>query len=214
MPGSLLAIGLGLLLTSGTTPAQSTSTASAPAHPSGDLVLPDSMLGNQVAPMLLLTRPEVRADLGLSAEQAESARKTLAALRAQAQSIRGQGSDSSAVSRRRLIDEAQTRWLHENLNDEQSSRLGQIDLQWQGPWALSRTLAAEMLGLSDEQSSRIRRLLSESPTAAETIDRVIGVLTPTQRDRWRSLLGRPVAFTRPNVDPNVGRVSAPARPSR
>ncbi|MFO0958018.1 MAG: hypothetical protein U0800_11415 [Isosphaeraceae bacterium] len=196
-----LAIGLTLSIGSGPILAQS------PAVSPEEIVLPDAMLGNQVAPMLLLTRPEVRSELGLSTEQTESARKTLADLRAQAQAIRGKGNESAAIARRRLIDEAQTRWLRDNLNSEQALRLGQIDLQWQGPWALSRTLSAEMLGLSEEQATRIRRLLSEAPTAPETIDRVIAVLTPTQLERWRSLLGKPVAFSKAKADPGLGRVS-------
>lgn len=216
MVAGLLAVGLGLSLAVGLGSASSAQSPS-PAGPSGDLILPDSMLGNQVAPMLLLTRPEVRAELGLTAEQAESARKTLASLRAQAQSIRGQGNDPAAIARRRAIDEVQTRWLQDNLDPEQTLRLGQVDLQWQGPWALSRSLAAEMLGLSDEQANKVRRLLADAPTASTTIDRVIDVLTPAQRERWKNLLGKPVAFSKPaaapSTDREVGQASTNSRPA-
>ena len=42
--------------------------------------LPDSRLGVRTAPLLLLSRPDVRADLGLNSEQTLSAQRTITAL--------------------------------------------------------------------------------------------------------------------------------------
>ncbi len=181
-----------------------------------DKVLPDEMLGAQVAPMLLLSRPEVRAELGLTAEQTESARQTLADLREQAKALKGKGNAPEVVAARRAIDQAQERWLSASLSTEQSARLVQIALQWQGLTALVRPVAVEMLGLSDEQVGKLRKALTEPPTANNErawAERVLAVLSVEQRARWKSVLGKPVPFiaatTRP--DPNVKKASNPGK---
>lgn len=179
-----------------------------------DVVLPDAMLGAQVAPMLLLSRPEVQADLGLTAEQAESARQTLADLRAQALALKGRGDGPEVVAARRAIDEAQVRWLSATLSPDQRTRLSQIGLQWQGLNALTRPLAVEFLGLSEDQVAKLRRALATPP--APNLERswaesVLAVLSADQRARWKNVLGTPVAFlaSAKRPDPAVRRASNP-----
>ena len=123
------------------------------------------MRGVRVAPMLLLSRPDVRADLGLTADQVASASRVLDEIRSRARSIRGQGDTPEVVARRREIDEIQWRWLAEGLSDEQRARLSQIDLQWEGATALTRPSVAERLGLSDSQSAALRRAVAEKARA-------------------------------------------------
>src|SRR5436305_327221 len=80
-----------------------------------DPPLPETRLGTPTAPILLLTRPDVRADLGLSKEQADSAQHVATELYLRAAELKGKP-DSLAIPGRRAIDEAQRAWLEENLS--------------------------------------------------------------------------------------------------
>jgi hypothetical protein len=169
----------------------------APAARSDDIILPDSMLGAQVAPLLLLTRVEVRSELGLTDEQWESARQTIAELHEQAKALMGRGNGPDVIARRRVIDDAGMRWISATLSSEQRSRLGQIDLQWQGLGALVRPMAVELLGLNEEQVGKVRKALAEPPKGPPDrawAERVLAVLTADQRAHWKSVLGKPVPF--------------------
>ena len=105
------------------------------------------------------------------------------------------------VTQRLAIDEAQRRWLTGELSAAQQGRLIQIDLQWEGPAALAtRPRLAEELALSPEQIRTLRTILAEHRQAADQpggerrlTERVLMVLKPEQRDRWKVLLGRPFA---------------------
>jgi hypothetical protein len=164
--------------------------------------LPDSRLGVRTAPLLLLSRPDVRDDLGLSSEQALSAERTITELYVQAAALRGQP-DDSALAARRAIDEAQRRWLQAQLTPEQQVRLAQVDLQWEGPSALmTRPVIAETLGLSDEQRktlaaaiARRNHLRAEGKGRPEDerqlAEQTLTTLSAEQRQRWRAMLGRP-----------------------
>lgn len=172
----------------------------------GEWVLPDSGLGVRTAPILLLSRADVQADLGLSTEQILSAQRAIRDLRSRASALKGLP-DAEAIAARRAIDEAQQRWLEQQLNDDQRARLLQVDLQWEGPAAvITRPWLAEHLGLSDDQ----RRALSQAvarrdsmrvaPTADTPTDapderplarEVLATLNAEQQQAWKALLGQP-----------------------
>src|SRR4051794_11395527 len=76
----------------------------------GDSSLPDSRHGVRTAPLLLLTRPDVRADLRLDASQTGAAEEAIRGLYAKAQAIKGM-KDEKAVAARRAIDLEQQKWL-------------------------------------------------------------------------------------------------------
>lgn len=166
-----------------------------------DPALPDSRLGVRTAQILLLTRADVQADVGLAVEQRAALRQKVGELHGRALALRGK-SGAEAGAERRSIDLEQDAWLSEHLNDEQRRRLREIDLQWEGPGCLvSRTWVSAELGLDAGQQSRIRAVLGEAPRArALTIEqrsaRVLAELTPEQQARWRALLGRPFALVR------------------
>jgi hypothetical protein len=164
--------------------------------------LPDSRLGVRTAPLLLLSRPDVRDDLGLSSEQTHSAERAITELYVRAMALRGQ-SDDSALAARRAIDEAQRRWLQTQLTPEQQARLAQIDLQWEGPSALmTRPVVAETLGLSNEQRQALSAAIArrnhlraqgkgQPQDERQLAEQTLATLSAEQRQRWRAMLGRP-----------------------
>ena len=97
--------------------------------------LPEARLGVRTAPILLLSRPEVRSDLRLSQSQAVDVERVITDLYSKAAELKGK-KGQEAVAARRIIDDAQQQWLSSNLTPEQIERLAQIDLQWEGPPAL------------------------------------------------------------------------------
>lgn len=171
-----------------------------------DWVLPDSGLGMRTAPLLLLTRPEIRADLALDAAHTASVQKTVAELRAKAASLRNQASGPGLIAARREIDLAMQRWLETELNDTQRSRLAQLDLQWEGPAALvSRPVVGETLAITPAQKRSLLTILQTHAKAGPEGDprwgeRALAVLTPDQAHRWKAMLGRPLQIQRATAD--------------
>ncbi len=176
---------------------------SSPSQGAEDWVLPDSALGSRTAPLLLLSRPEIRADLALEGSQIEAAGLAIRDLRGRAASLRGPDS-SQILEARKQLDDAQRRWLEEHLSPTQRTRLGQIDLQWEGPGALvNRPILAESLGLTAVQVQSLKASLndrnlsrSSAKTAGEAerlfAERTLATLTEAQRTRWKTLLGPPL----------------------
>jgi hypothetical protein len=156
--------------------------------------------------LLLLSRPEIQADLKLTPEQAAAADAIIVDLHRRAEGLRGRGDGQDAAASRRSIDEAQQRWLAATLSEEQQSRLLQIDLQWEGPSALvSRPSVIETVGLDAKQVAALKaRLVAalRSPDAPrdplarahQQLQHAREVLTEDQQARWLSLLGRPLTF--------------------
>ncbi len=164
-------------------------------------ILPDSRLGVRTAPILLLTRPDVQTDLKLSTEQIHSSRRVIDGLYDQASALKGKP-DGEVIAARRMIDEAQQRWLESQLTDPQRARLLQLDLQWEGPSAVvSRSWVTNWIGLSPEQRQTIiDAVRSHHSASAEgglsaqekaLTEQVLAILNTEQRERWRGLLGQP-----------------------
>lgn len=162
--------------------------------------LSSDRLGTRTAPLLLLTRSDVRSDLRLSAEQAALADQAIQDLYRRAESIRGQGNTPQIVAARRAIDDAQRDWIGVNLSVEQQARLVQIDLQWEGPAALvTRGSLSETLTLSPEQVRSLRTALEERRAEGTSrpdserrfAEKTLAVLTLEQREQWKVMLGRP-----------------------
>ena len=182
------------------------SVAAMPASSLGDEApLPDSRLGIRTVPLLLLSRPDVRADLGLNPAQTAEAQRAISELYAKAAALRGK-TGAEAIAARRAIDEEQRRRLEALLSPEQQDRLVQIDLQWEGPSALiSRKMVAESLNLDDRQRATLAQAVSDrdrrraqAPDRAgderQLAEQALAILTEPQRARWRAMLGRPLAI--------------------
>ena len=69
----------------------------------GDAGLSADHLGMRTAPLLLLTRPDVRADLSITAEQAASADRAIQDLYRRAEALKGQGNTPQVVAAREAI---------------------------------------------------------------------------------------------------------------
>jgi hypothetical protein len=174
--------------------------------------LTDDRLGIRTAPLLLLSRPDVRAELRLNDAQSVEADKALSELYEQAQALRGQrGPD--ADNRKRAIDLAGEQWLESKLSETQRKRFSQIELQWEGPSALiHRPVIADALGLSNEQRAGLSEAIAvrdrQRGLGADLwecerrlFEQTRALLTSEQRQRWRAMLGPPFAFSRHTGDP-------------
>lgn len=182
-------------------------TAASPKESLGvETSLPDSRLGIRTAPLLLLTRPDVRRDLGLDDRQTAEAGRAIAELHARAAAVRGK-TGAEAVAARRAIDEEQQRRLNALLSEAQRVRLDQIDLQWEGPSALtSRPVIADSLGLDARQRESLAQAVAErnhrlgrdpDRREAERIlaERTLTILSNEQKIRWKAMLGRPLVLS-------------------
>jgi hypothetical protein len=182
---------------------------------------PDSRLGIRTAPILLLTRGDVQADLELSAEVAQSLDREVAGLHFRATRLRRRP-DAEVIAERRAIDEDQRRWIETMLTQAQQKRLLQIDLQWEGPSAVvTRPWLANQIELSPEQRSRLARAVAQSQVGigdattgrgSETrlATEVLATLTPEQAERLGALLGQPLVVAsdaRRDLDPAVQKSS-------
>lgn len=167
----------------------------------------DERLGVRVAPMLLLTRRDVQADLRIDSDLAAEANHASEALYRQALNLRGKGGPE-IVRARRHIDEEQSQWLTTHLTAAQLERLGQIDLQWEGASAMiSRPIMVETLGLSEKQKETLGHLIQQANDLrksgrrwtpreqAAVLQRAVAVLSDRQRTVWNRLLGSPCRFS-------------------
>ena len=166
--------------------------------------LPDDSRGHRVAPLLLLSRPEVRDDLQLAPDQVLEVEKAIADLHQKAASLKGKTGEA-AVAGRRAVDEDQKAWLETHLTLDQVDRLWQVDLRWEGPSAMAtRPSVAEALALSDEQKAALNRaILERNAHRAKAKDatasdhqfhlRALSVLSDGQKQRWERMIGRPLA---------------------
>jgi hypothetical protein len=164
--------------------------------------LPDDRLGTRLAPILLLSRADVRTDLRLDAKQTASAEQAIAHVHARAEALKGRTREQS-IEGRKAINEAERLWFEQNLTTAQQNRLVQIDLQWEGPSALiSRPLVGEVLGLTAAQREALNNAVvqRDAARAARTYTSAdeqrlaktaLSILTPVQRERWRVMLGDP-----------------------
>ncbi len=170
-----------------------------PSH-AGGWGLPDESKGFRVAPLLLLSRPDVRDDLRCTPELAAEADRAIADFHGQAAGLKGR-SDAAARLERRTIDERQWMWIELHLDDAQRDRLGQLDLRWEGPAAIiTRPAVAEALSLSDAQKADLARLIAErnadrardaAGAEGRFEPRAVAVLDPGQKLRWDRMIGRP-----------------------
>lgn len=168
----------------------------------GQSTLPDSRFGTRTAPLLLLSRPDVRSDLGLGPKQVEESENAIATLYAQAAALKGK-SGQEVIKARERIDTEEQHWLKTHLTELQYARLHQIDLQWEGASALiSRKAIASRLQLHASQVEAIHHAVAKrnqerkpglhDPALEANFERTaMAILNETQREEWRRLLGHP-----------------------
>jgi len=166
----------------------------------------DDRLGIRTAPIVLLIRPDVQADLKLTPAQISESRRAAAALHDKALGLRGK-TEAGVVAARGVIDGEQSQWLSTHLTPQQLNRLGQIDLQWEGAAAmLSRPVVAEYLNLTPDQRDKVARYVAEGGeqrartawTYSEHVNltrKAIAVLSDKQKDLWIHVLGPQCRFS-------------------
>jgi hypothetical protein len=166
----------------------------------------DDRLGIRTAPIMLVLRSDVQADLQLDAQQVALCRRAAQALYQRAVTIKGRvGTGADAA--RREINEHQTDTLRRTLNSEQLDRLKKIDLQWEGASAmLSRPLLDDSLNLTQEQKEAVEKLVADArsrrasrpPTYDEHLAltrAAIALLNERQKELWIHVLGRHCQFS-------------------
>jgi len=175
--------------------------ASGPAL-AGGWSLPDESRGSRVAPLLLLSRPDIRAELHLDADQAAGAERAIAEFHREAAALRGR-TDPAAKALRRAVDQGQWTWIEFHLADDQRERLNQLELRWEGPAALAtRPEVAKALALTPDQAAALTRAVVDrkarrarthdhAAVEAEFATRALAVLTDAQKPKWEAMLGPP-----------------------
>lgn len=186
------------------------------AEAPGDIVaVTDERFGQPIAPIFLLPRPDVRADLQLNPRQVAGAREMAGRLADRLLAMKNR-TEPASRSEMREIDEAMASWLRRELSPVQLDRLSEVSLQWEGASALRHPSVAEYLVLGKPQRHRIHELLVDrdrrqaggalAPGEFDRISReVLAVLTPDQLTRWREMLGPPCRFTIAQHDPTTRR---------
>jgi hypothetical protein len=188
--------------------------ATAPAR-AGDFT--DSRRGFRVAPLLLLTRADVRVELRLTPEQSADAERIISDLHDKGLPIVGKH-DAAAMAVREKIDHTSRTWLVERLSVSQRTRLVQLDLQWEGPSAVMRPMVAASLELTAEQTTRLSRAIAArnknrdegAPIPADEAKlkaTVLSTLSASQRETWQAMIGPEFSFQVATRDP----AGAPAR---
>jgi hypothetical protein len=166
----------------------------------------DDRLGIRTVPLFLLFRSDIQKDLQFDPAQIAELNRFAAELYGKALSLKGKVGPG-VVAARRAIDEEESSWINAHLRPDQRERLGQIDLQWEGPSALlSRPVVAEYLRLTSDQQDQIARVYSDAKkervsqgpwTYEEHIEitrKSIALLSEKQRHLWAKVLGRPCRF--------------------
>jgi len=151
---------------------------------------------------LLLSRADVRADLGLDAKQTAEAEHVMTVLHAKAAALRGKEGGDVVAARKRIDNEEQL-WLKSHLTEPQYGRLHQIDLQWEGPSALiSRPVIATRLRLTRPQVEALRNAVGrrnrerdpakhDHMVEANFERMAMTILNEPQQEQWKHLIGEP-----------------------
>jgi Spy/CpxP family protein refolding chaperone len=167
------------------------------------------MMGRNVG-MMLLTREDVQKELNLSQTQ----KAKLEQLRQEMQQAMQQLRDLPPEQRRERMQELRQKYDPDTiLNETQRKRLRELELQWQGPFALNDPEVAKQVGLTEEQRAKIRGIIQEAfqsvrgqpgqpgermqefQKAREQAEKkILEVLTPAQREKWQQMLGKPFEF--------------------
>jgi hypothetical protein len=168
--------------------------------------LSDDRFGSRIAPIFLLTRPDIQTDLRLDAGQISAARLESAQLWQRAAGLRGRPR-ADVLAARQAIDEEMTQWLIGHLAAAQLERLRQIDLQWEGASAmLTRPVVGEYMKLSPDQRRAIALYLRERDQRRAhgalvpeeevlLVRKAFAVLSEDQKAQWNRLLGAPCKFS-------------------
>ncbi len=167
------------------------------------------LMGRNVG-MMLLMREDVQKELNLSQTQ----KAKLEQLRQEMQQAMQELRNLPPEQRRERMQALRQKYDPATiLNETQRKRLRELELQWQGPFALTDPELAKQVGLNEEQQAKIRGIIQEAfqsvrgqpgqpgermqefQKAREQAEKkILEVLTPAQREKWQQMLGKPFEF--------------------
>jgi hypothetical protein len=167
------------------------------------------MLGNgRVAGLALLRMPAVQQELKLTDDQKSQITAAVGAIGAP--KVKG---DKTAVKPgpEQIGEAADT--VQKVLNESQQKRLKELTLQFEGPIAILEPETAKQIGLTQAQRASIRDALSSLAPGLkgqklsaderrakmqafrkEVGDKILQLLTDSQRSQWKQMLGAPFNF--------------------
>lgn len=170
------------------------------------------MMGQNLG-MMLLQRPDVQKELNLSQSQKAKLEQMQQEMRQAMQDM----FNLSPEERREQMQALRQKYDPTSiLNEAQRKRLRELELQWQGPMALTNPEIAQQLGLTQEQQAKIRGIMQETFQAMrpqpgqpgqfggrmeemqkareQAEKKILEVLTPAQHEKWQQMLGKPFEF--------------------
>lgn len=169
----------------------------------------------------LIANESVQKELKLDDSQVEKAKGVAEELRGKMresfsalQDLEGPERMKKAQELNRTTTEEGMRALGAFLKPEQLKRFKEIVLQQRGPAVLTDPAVAKKLDVTDEQSGKILAILAEGQTAMrearesagddraaamekfrsvqkETGEKIVGVLTDSQKKEWKEMTGEP-----------------------
>jgi len=177
--------------------------------------------GGMGGPVNLLGNPSVQKELKLDEAQiakvtglTTATREKMAAVREKVSDLEGQERFTKQQELAKPINEEALKTAAEFLKPEQIKRLHQIELQQRGAMALSDPVVVKKLGITEEQTTKVKSILADQQSEMqeirqaggndfaammpkmtalrkETNTKVMGLMTEDQKKTWKEMTGDP-----------------------
>lgn len=190
----------------------------------------------------LLSRPDVQKELKLTEAQKKSLQTRLQSFGPRQREQSNQASPRTSGGQGQRAQQPNVRDIDKVIRDiltpAQQKRLEELQLQWVGPGALLWPDVAQKVGLTNQQTQKIReaeqanmqkrwevfqRARTTNQAEREKLfqqmellrrdlnNKILALLTPAQKQKWQSLLGKPFTFNPPRGTREIRR-TVPVRP--
>jgi hypothetical protein len=178
-------------------------------------------MGMGGGPVNLLGNPSVQKELKLDEAQiakvtglTTATREKMASVREKVADLEGQERFTKQQELSKPINEEALKTAAEFLKPEQLKRLHQIELQQRGAMALSDPVVVKKLGITEEQTTKVKSILADQQSEMqeirqaggndfqammpkitalrkETNTKVMGIMTEDQKKTWKEMTGEP-----------------------
>lgn len=175
--------------------------------------------GFGISPMMLLGQKSVQEELKLTDDQVKKVQELAEKQRGSLQELRNLDQDERRKKMQEMA-QANQKALGAILKEGQAKRLKQITLQQQGPAAFRTPEVASALKITDEQKQKMSEIQENATNQTRdlgrdeearkkrqelrkaTNEKMMGVLTSEQKDKWKELTGEPFKgeITRPQFN--------------
>jgi hypothetical protein len=175
-------------------------------------------------PVSLLGNPSVQKELKLDESQitkatelATATREKMMAFRDQLTDLQGQERATKQAELAKPVNEEALKSAAAFLKPEQVKRLHQIELQQRGARALSDPVVAKKLGITEEQTTKVKSIMSDMQSEMreiqqaagddrqaamqkmqalnkETNTKVMALMSEDQKKTWKEMTGEPFAI--------------------